>query len=83
MHQIYITIKKLLAEERFEPYIEIIVALIGDANMEVRRRSFVLFEKVADKLSEQQKQACKNFILQCKDVSANEMLDEALALLKK
>ncbi|MBU5352587.1 HEAT repeat domain-containing protein [Paenibacillus barcinonensis] len=77
------TLLYAMEEMHYEPHIEIIVALIGDTSLEVRLQSFLLFEKVADKLSEQQKQVCKNVILQCKAVSPNEMFDEALALLKK
>lgn len=77
------TLLYAMEEMHYEPYIEIIVALIGDASLEVRLQSFLLFEKVAEKLSEQQKQVCKNIILQCKAVSGNDLLDEAIALLKK
>ncbi len=78
------TLLYAMEDMQYEAYIEIIVALIGDANLEVRLQSFLLFEKVADKLSEQQKMICKNVILQFKAVSANanEMLDEALDLLR-
>jgi HEAT repeat protein len=75
------TLLYALEELYYEPYIEIIVAFIGDANLEVRMQSFLLFENAADKLSEQQKQICKEILLKCKSERTNEILDEALALL--
>ncbi|KAA8782373.1 HEAT repeat domain-containing protein [Paenibacillus amylolyticus] len=75
------TLLYAMEEMHYEPYIEIIVALIGDASLEVRLQSFLLFEKVAEKLSEQQKQVCKEALLKCKNMHTNELLDESLALL--
>lgn len=75
------TLLYALEEMHYEPYIEIIVALIGDASLEVRMQSFLLFENAADKLSEQQKRICKETLLKCKSERTNEILDEALALL--
>ncbi|WP_342551864.1 HEAT repeat domain-containing protein [Paenibacillus sp. FSL R7-0652] len=76
------TLLYAMEEMHYEPYIKIIAALIGDASLEVRMQSFLLFEKVAGKLSTQQKQICKEALLKCKVERTNDMLDEALALLR-
>ena len=75
------TLLYALEDMDYKPFIEMIVPLIGDTNFEVSRHSFLLLEKLANELNEQQKIRCKESIIQCKALNTNGMFDEALDLL--
>lgn len=63
-------------------HIGTITSFIDDTSIEVSMQSFLLFELVADKLSYDEKEECRNIIESKLKNTENELLEEALELLK-